>query len=73
MIFRLDATGLSIHIIRSTSLILFIQGSTHTSITMSFGLSVGDFLASIQLANKIRKGFIDSPKLFDGLSDEYVV
>ncbi|TVY13189.1 hypothetical protein LARI1_G009203 [Lachnellula arida] len=29
---------------------------------MSFGFSVGDFLAAIQLANKIRKEFADAPK-----------
>ena len=42
-------------------------------ITMSFGFSVGDFLAAIQLANKIRKEFADAPTQFKAISDEYVV
>jgi hypothetical protein len=37
---------------------------------MSFGFSVGDFLAAIQLAKKIRKEFADAPSQFDGISDE---
>jgi hypothetical protein len=38
---------------------------------MSFGFSVGDFIASIELANKIRKEFIDAPGQFKDISDEY--
>ena len=40
---------------------------------MSFGFSVGDFLAAIQLANKIRKEFADAPSQFKAISDEYVI
>lgn len=40
---------------------------------MSFGFSVGDFLAAIQLANKIRKEFGDAPSQFEALTDEYVI
>lgn len=39
---------------------------------MIFGFSVGDFLAAIELANKIRKEFIDAPSHFKAISDEYV-
>lgn len=38
--------------------------------TMSFGFSVGDFLAVINLATQIRKQFSDAPKHFRDLSDE---
>jgi hypothetical protein len=40
---------------------------------MSFGFSLGDFVAAIQLANKIRKEFTDAPSQFKAISDEYVV
>jgi hypothetical protein len=33
---------------------------------MSFGFSVGDFLAVIQLANKIRKDFAGAPSELKG-------
>lgn len=39
---------------------------------MSFGFSVGDILAVIQLANKLRREFADSPDQFKAISDEYV-
>jgi hypothetical protein len=39
---------------------------------MSFGFSVGDFIAAIQLANDIRKEFVDAPGQFKAISDEYV-
>jgi hypothetical protein len=39
---------------------------------MSFGFSVGDFLAVIQLANKIRKDFVGAPSQFSEISDMYV-
>jgi hypothetical protein len=42
-------------------------------ITMSFGFSVGDFIAVIGLANKIRKDFVDAPSEFKAISDEYAV
>jgi hypothetical protein len=41
--------------------------------TMSFGFSVGDFIAAIELANKIRKDFVDAPGQFSGMSDVCVV
>ncbi|KAK6859710.1 hypothetical protein PG995_003346 [Apiospora arundinis] len=37
---------------------------------MSFGFSVGDFLAIIELANKIRKDFASAPKQFQDISVE---
>lgn len=37
---------------------------------MSFGFSIGDFLAAIQLANKIRKEFADAPSQFKTISNE---
>ncbi|KAJ5906798.1 uncharacterized protein N7473_003714 [Penicillium subrubescens] len=37
---------------------------------MSFGFSVGDFLAVINLANKIRKDFAGAPDHFKAISDE---
>ena len=40
---------------------------------MSFGFSVGDFIAVIGLANKIRKDFVDAPSQFKAISDEYAV
>lgn len=40
---------------------------------MSFGFSVGDFIAAIELANKIRKEFVDAPSQFKAISDECVV
>jgi hypothetical protein len=38
---------------------------------MSFGFSVGDFIKIIELANKVRKGFVDAPSQFNAISDEY--
>jgi hypothetical protein len=40
---------------------------------MSFGFSIGDFIAVIELANKIRKDFVDAPSQFKAISDEYAV
>ncbi|KFY18128.1 hypothetical protein V492_00128 [Pseudogymnoascus sp. VKM F-4246] len=37
---------------------------------MSFGFSVGDFIAAIQLAIKIQKDFADAPSQFKAVSDE---
>ncbi|KAK8087921.1 hypothetical protein PG997_002882 [Apiospora hydei] len=37
---------------------------------MSFGFSVGDFLAVIELANKIRRDFVGAPKQFQDISME---
>lgn len=38
---------------------------------MSFGFSVGDFIAVINLVAKIRKEFVDAPGQFKDISDEY--
>jgi len=40
---------------------------------MSFGFSVGDFIAAIELANRIRKKFIDAPGQFKDISEEYEI
>lgn len=40
------------------------------SITMSFGFSVGDFVAVLQLANDVRKQFVDAPSQFKAISEE---
>ncbi|KAH8592112.1 hypothetical protein B0O99DRAFT_717254 [Bisporella sp. PMI_857] len=37
---------------------------------MSFGFSVGDFVATIELANRIRKEFVGAPSQFNAVSDE---
>jgi hypothetical protein len=37
---------------------------------MSFGFSVGDVLATIQLANSIREKFANAPEQFKELSNE---
>lgn len=39
---------------------------------MSFGFSVGDFIAVIELANRVRKEFVDAPSQFKAISDECV-
>jgi hypothetical protein len=39
---------------------------------MSFGFSIGDFLAVIELASKVRKEFIGAPDQFKHITDEYV-
>lgn len=38
--------------------------------TMSFGYSVGDFITVLQLANNIRKQFVDAPDQFKAISEE---
>ncbi|KAJ5964750.1 uncharacterized protein N7479_004626 [Penicillium vulpinum] len=37
---------------------------------MSFGFGIGDFLAVIELAKEIRKGFVEAPVQFKNISDE---
>ncbi|KAF7551874.1 hypothetical protein G7Z17_g4692 [Cylindrodendrum hubeiense] len=37
---------------------------------MSFGVGIGDCIAVIQLANKLRKGFADAPSQFEDISNE---
>jgi hypothetical protein len=39
---------------------------------MSFGFSVGDFLAALEFANKIRREFIGAPSQFKNISNEFV-
>jgi predicted nuclease with TOPRIM domain len=39
---------------------------------MSFGFSTSDFIAVIQLSNKVRKQFIDAPNEFNALKNELV-
>ena len=38
--------------------------------TMSFGFSVGDFIALLNLANTVRRQFVDAPAQFKAISDE---
>lgn len=40
------------------------------SINMSFGFGVGDFLAVIELANKVRQKWKDAPEEYDTMKDE---
>ena len=40
---------------------------------MSFGFSIGDFIAVTELARKVRKEFADAPRQFEAISDESVV
>lgn len=44
-----------------------------SSLRMSFGVGVGDIIAVLALASKIRERFIDSPDEFRAISDEYEV
>jgi hypothetical protein len=39
---------------------------------MSFGFGVGDFLAVIELTNKVRRDFASAPNQFRGISAELV-
>lgn len=50
----------------------FLRGNDGAvfKVTMSFGFSIGDFIAVIELANKIRKEFVDAPSQFKDISDE---
>jgi hypothetical protein len=41
--------------------------------TMSFGYSVSDFIAVLQLANNIRKQFVDAPDQFNAISEGWAV
>ena len=38
---------------------------------MSFGFSIGDFIAVIDLVNRVRKAFVGAPGQFRDISDEY--
>ena len=37
---------------------------------MNFGFSVGDIIAIVELANKVRKDFVGAPDQFKAISDE---
>ena len=50
-----------------------VHNKAALEITMSFGFSVGDFLAAYQLANKIRKDFASAPSQFKAITDEFVI
>jgi hypothetical protein len=39
---------------------------------MSIGFGVGDFIALLEFANKLRKEFAGAPRQFKSISDEYV-
>ena len=51
---------------------LFSLDRAVLDITMSFGFSVGDFIAAIDFANKVRKEFVNAPSQFKAISDECV-
>ena len=39
---------------------------------MSFGFGIGDFVAVLELTNRIRKEFVGAPNQFKSISDEFV-
>ena len=39
---------------------------------MNIGVSLGDFVAVVQLATKLRRDFVGAPAQFKAISDEYV-
>jgi hypothetical protein len=51
------------------SFIYYIDRITFT-VKMSFGYSVGDCIAILQLANKVRERFNDAPEQFKAISNE---
>jgi hypothetical protein len=56
----------------TTSSSSFTLSNPEATITMSFGFGVGDFIAVIQLVNKIRADFIGAPSQFRSISNVYV-
>jgi hypothetical protein len=40
---------------------------------MSFGFSVGDFLAVLHLANDLRRRFAQAPREYKAITEEYVL
>lgn len=40
---------------------------------MSFGFGLSDFIAVLQLADKVRRRFIESPSQLQAISGEYVI
>lgn len=74
---RLSVDDVLLCPVRQLSLTLYrpffpLCTETATNIKMSFGFSVGDFATAIQLANKIRREFVDSPSQFKAVTDEFV-
>ncbi len=69
----MKSQGISFHSLLFLILLSLNIPSSVLSITMSFGFSIGDFIAVIELANKIRKDFVDAPSQFKAISDEYAV
>lgn len=53
----------------SFSFIYDIDSTTFT-VTMSFGYSIGDYIAILQLVNKVRERFDDAPEQFKAISNE---
>ena len=51
------------------SFVYYIDSTTFT-VTMSFGYSVSDCVAILQLANQIRERFVDAPEQFKAVSNE---
>jgi hypothetical protein len=39
-------------------------------VVMSFGFGLGDFIAAAQLADSVRKQFVDAPSQFKAIFDE---
>lgn len=53
-----------------TSFIYNIYSYVNTKAKMSFGFSVGDFVAVIDRVNKLRKSFTDAPNQFKDITAE---
>lgn len=60
-IYRLNVTAL-----------LHINYNAVFKLTMSFGFGVGDLIRVLELANEIRMRFVDAPKQYMAISDEWV-
>jgi hypothetical protein len=54
----------------SVSYPFFLCDDDISTIRMSFGFSIGDFLTAIELANRIRFRFVDIPDQFTAISNE---
>ena len=54
--------------------LLLLPSSTQVDgllvLKMSFGVGVGDIIAVANIANKVRKRFVDSPDQFKAVADE---
>ena len=64
-------TGFNPHLLLflNSSADLLLLSDTFT-VTMSFGYSVGDCIAILQLANKVLERFDDAPEQFQAISNE---